>query len=67
MLYAHAALITINPSREIILDSAILVHGNKIANIAKTETLKAKYPHEEIVDLSGRIVFSAITRMPHHF
>jgi cytosine/adenosine deaminase-related metal-dependent hydrolase len=60
MLYADATLITINPSREIILDGAILVHGNKIADIAKTETLKAKYPHEEIVELSGRIVFPTL-------
>lgn len=57
MLYADATLITINPSWEIILDGAILVHGNKLTDIAKTEALKVKYPHKEIVGLSGKIVF----------
>jgi hypothetical protein len=67
MLYTHATLITHQP-----LPGnhprwrAILVHGNKIADIAKTETLKAKHPHEEIVDLSGSIIFPGLVRTHMH-
>jgi cytosine/adenosine deaminase-related metal-dependent hydrolase len=60
MLYTHATLVTVNPSREIILDGCILVHGNLIADIGKTDALRAKYPHEEVTDLTGRIVIPGL-------
>jgi hypothetical protein len=51
VLYTNATIITVNKSGEIILNGAILVEGSKIADIGKTDALKTKYPHEEIVGL----------------
>ena len=44
-----------NPDRDVILDGAILVQGDKIAGIGKAEGLASKYPHEEQVGHAGRI------------
>jgi cytosine/adenosine deaminase-related metal-dependent hydrolase len=66
MLYTYATIITVNKAREIILDGAILVHGNRIADIGKTETLKSKYSQEEITDLSGRIVIPGLISTHMH-
>ncbi|MCJ1315901.1 hypothetical protein MMC15_001221 [Xylographa vitiligo] len=60
MLYTHAIIITVNPVREIILDGALLVHGNLIAAIGKTQTLKSEYPKEEETDLTGRIIIPGL-------
>jgi predicted amidohydrolase YtcJ len=66
MLYANATIITVNKSREITLNGAILVEGNKIAELGKTDDLKTKYSHEEIVDLSGRIVIPGLVSTHMH-
>ena len=60
MLYTHATLITVNATREILFDGAILVQGNLIADIGKTEKLLTKYPDEKITDLIGRIIIPGL-------
>ena len=37
MLYTHATIITVDPSRRIINDGAIRVQGDSIADLGKTE------------------------------
>jgi len=66
MLYLHATIITINPTRDIILDGGILVHGNLIADIGKAEPLKGKYVEEEVMDLTGRIVIPGLVSTHMH-
>ncbi|MCJ1473587.1 hypothetical protein MMC13_002238 [Lambiella insularis] len=66
MLYTHATIITVNPSRDIILDGAILVHRNLIAAIGKTSSLKQEHHHEEEVDLTGRIVIPGLISTHMH-
>lgn len=66
MLYAHATLITVNPAREIILDGAILVRGDTIAEIDKSDVLISKYPGEDRTDLTGRIVVPGLINTHMH-
>jgi len=66
MLYTHATIVTVNPSREIILDGAILVQGNLIAAIDKTDVLTKMHPAEEIVDLEGRIIIPGLISTHMH-
>ncbi|KAF4624315.1 hypothetical protein G7Y89_g13858 [Cudoniella acicularis] len=66
MLYLHATIITVNSARDIFVDGGILVTGNKIADIGKAEKLKEKYPDEETVDLTGRIVFPGLVSTHMH-
>lgn len=66
MLYAHATLITVNRAREIILDGAILVRGDTIADIDKSDVLISRYPAEEVKDLTGRIVIPGLINTHMH-
>jgi len=66
MLYIHATIITVNSSREIILDGAILVKGNLIAAVDKTEILTKLHPTEEITDLEGRIIIPGLISTHMH-
>lgn len=66
MLYTHATIITVNSSREIILDGAILVHENLIAAVDKTDVLTKLHPQEEIVNLEGRIIIPGLISTHMH-
>jgi cytosine/adenosine deaminase-related metal-dependent hydrolase len=66
MLFTHATIITVNPSREIILDGAILVQGNLIAAIDKTDELVKLHPAEEVVNLEGRIIIPGLISTHMH-
>ncbi|TAQ85902.1 hypothetical protein B7494_g5772 [Chlorociboria aeruginascens] len=66
MLYLSATIITVNPTRDIILDGAVLVHGHTIADIGKADILRSKHPNEDCVDLSGRIVIPGLISTHMH-
>ncbi|KAH6701963.1 atrazine chlorohydrolase/guanine deaminase [Leptodontidium sp. MPI-SDFR-AT-0119] len=66
MLYLHATIVTVNPDRDVILDGAILVRGDRIADIGKAEALLDKYPQEGNVDLTGRIVVPGLVSTHMH-
>ncbi|KAE8389056.1 Metallo-dependent hydrolase [Aspergillus alliaceus] len=60
MLYIHATIITVDATRRIIEDGAILVKKNTIAAIDKTVSLLGRYPHEKQYDLAGCIVIPGL-------
>lgn len=66
MLYTHATIITVNSSREIILDGALLVYGSRIVEIGKTAALVAAHADEEITDLTGHIVMPGLISTHMH-
>lgn len=66
MLYLHATIVTVNSDRDVILDGAILVQGDKIADIGKAEALLEKYPIEEQLDLTGRIIIPGLISTHMH-
>lgn len=66
MLYTKATIITINQKREIIEDGAILVHGQSIAAIGKTQDLEAEYPNEDVTQLQGRIIIPGLVNTHMH-
>ncbi|PQE28141.1 guanine deaminase protein [Rutstroemia sp. NJR-2017a BBW] len=61
MLYTHATLITVNPTRDILLDGALLIRNSTIASIGKSTDLIEQYAGtEEVVDLEGRIIIPGL-------
>lgn len=77
VLYQHATIITINSSREIILDGAILTTGNRITLIDTTAAVLAnpiftRLSHEHsssklrVVDLTGRIIIPGLINTHCH-
>jgi cytosine/adenosine deaminase-related metal-dependent hydrolase len=66
MLYMHATIITVNSSREIILDGAILAQDNLIAAVDKTDVLTKLHPSEVVVNLEGRIIIPGLISTHMH-
>jgi cytosine/adenosine deaminase-related metal-dependent hydrolase len=66
VLYIHATIVTVNPSRDVILDGAILVKDDRIAAIGKAGALLEKYMDENTVDLTGRIIIPGLISTHMH-
>ena len=66
VLYIHATIVTVNPTRDVILDGAILVKEDKIADIGKAVTLLEKHKEEKTVDLAGRIIIPGLISTHMH-
>ena len=60
MIFTHATIITMNPSREIIADGALVVRGDRIEAVGKTAELRSRYPDADEFDLSGHIVLPGL-------
>jgi cytosine/adenosine deaminase-related metal-dependent hydrolase len=67
-LYTHATILTINPSREVILDGAILVTGSHIAAIDKTSSFPPSILPENTttISLKGRIILPGLINTHSH-
>ena len=65
VLYTNATIVTVNSNRDVILDGAILVQGDKIADIGKTERLIREHPETQ-VDLTGRIIIPGLISTHMH-
>jgi cytosine/adenosine deaminase-related metal-dependent hydrolase len=69
MLFTHATIVTVNQSRDIIEDGAILVKDSRIADIGKTAELIGKYGSDTNVvvkDMSGRIIIPGLISTHMH-
>ena len=66
VLYIHATIVTVNPTRDVILDGAILIKDTLIADISKTAVLLERYHDEEIDDLTGRIIIPGLISTHMH-
>jgi cytosine/adenosine deaminase-related metal-dependent hydrolase len=66
-LYIHATIITVNKTRDVILDGALLVDSDCIAAIGKTSHLMSLAPEQtEIIDCSGRILIPGLINTHAH-
>jgi len=66
MLYIHATIITVNTSRSIYEDGAILVVGDTIQDIGRSSELLKKYPESQPHDLKGHIVIPGLVSTHMH-
>ena len=66
MLYTHATIVTVDTSRTIYSDGAILVKGNRIADIGQANEMKLKHPNEEEINLTGRIIIPGLISTHMH-
>lgn len=72
-LFIHATIITVNSSREIILDGALLVEGGRISRIGKTadligqnETSKQSQHGAKIIDCANKIIMPGLINTHAH-
>src|SRR5215472_15220315 len=60
MLFTNATIITVNPAREIITHGALLVEGNRIKALGKTDELRRIYRGDELIDLGGKLLIPGL-------
>lgn len=60
MLFEHGTIITMDRSRRIIEDGAVLVQGERFAAVGKSYDLRQSYPEEPRYDLKGGIVLPGL-------
>ena len=66
MLYTHATIITVDPSRRIIQDGAIRVVDKTIVAVGKTEALKQQYAQDQEYNLFFKIVIPGLVSTHIH-
>lgn len=67
VLYTHATIITVDTTRRIFIDGALLVSGNRITAVDKTSTLLENLPENtKIVDCSNKIILPGLINTHAH-
>lgn len=65
-LYTNCTVITINPSREVILNGYILTTSSRIISIGKSTSLPPLPPNTTTISLKGRIVLPGLINTHAH-
>ena len=65
-LFANALVLTINKARDVLLDGAVLVDGDRIVDIGDSAILRARHPSVEIIDCSGQVVMPGMVNTHTH-
>jgi cytosine/adenosine deaminase-related metal-dependent hydrolase len=60
MLFTNATIVTMNPTRDIIINGAIAINDNRIAAIGKSDTLLSQYHDEEVIDVKGKLIIPGL-------
>ena len=66
MLIGNGKLYTNDPDRLFISDGAVLIKGDTVADVGNSEELKTKYPDEEFIDVSNRVIMPGMINMHTH-
>lgn len=60
MLFTNATIVTMNSTREILTDGALLIEGNRIKSIGKTAEIQRFYQGEETIDVGGKLIIPGL-------
>jgi cytosine/adenosine deaminase-related metal-dependent hydrolase len=60
MLFKNATIITMNPTRDILTDGALVVEGHRIKALGKTDALLPAFQGDEIIDLDGQLIIPGL-------
>ena len=65
-ILSNTTLLTGDPGRTILYDSALVVEAGKIAAIGPTEEIGAQFPGSEVIDCRGKAVFPGLVNCHTH-
>ena len=66
LLLTHALIVTQDPARRVLPDSALALKDGRIAALGPTPDLCARFAAAETIDLSGKIIFPGLVNTHTH-
>jgi 5-methylthioadenosine/S-adenosylhomocysteine deaminase len=67
LLIVNGTIVTVNPKREILQNSAVAIQNGKIVDIGPTDALKEKYAEaKKVLDATGKAVFPGLINTHNH-
>ncbi len=67
MLITHGTLVTLGRDNQVLEDGALLIEGERIADLGPSPALEARYPTAERLDASGMLVLPGLICAHTHF
>ncbi|MBM3225878.1 MAG: amidohydrolase family protein [Candidatus Tectomicrobia bacterium] len=65
-VFTHTTIVTADPGRTVLHDTALAVDGNTIAAIGATEDLRRAYPQADVYDGRGKALFPGLINCHAH-
>ena len=66
ILVCNGRVITHDENNPFIEEGAVLIEGNTIKEVGKTDELKNKYMEAEVIDVGGRVIMPGLINTHHH-
>lgn len=66
LLIAGGDVVTMNPSRDVLVGGCVAVEGERIASVGRTGELRSRYPTAEVLDASGCVVTPGLVNAHQH-
>jgi 5-methylthioadenosine/S-adenosylhomocysteine deaminase len=66
LIIANGDVVTMNPSRDVLIGGSVLVDGSAIAAVGSTSALRAAHPDATIVDATGCVVTPGMINAHQH-
>jgi len=62
----HAAVVTMNPRREVLYDASVVIRGSQILDVGPTNSLSGRYPYAPAMDGRGKVVLPGLINSHTH-
>ena len=66
LIIANGDVVTMNPSRDVLIGGSVLVDGSAIAAVGSTSALRAAHPDATVVDATGCVVTPGMINAHQH-
>lgn len=66
LIIKNTIVVTIDPERRVLFDAAIVIKGDRIADIGPSEALSAKYTDMPAIDGTGKVVMPGLVDVHAH-
>ena len=67
LIVAHGDVVTMNPTRDVLLGGSVVIDGSVLLAVGPTTTLLAEHPDARVIDARGCVVTPGMINAHQHF
>ena len=67
LIIAHGDVVTMNPTRDVLLGGSVVIDGSVVLAVGSTTTLLAEHPDARVIDARGCVVTPGMINAHQHF